>query len=1296
MSDATARSFRLRIVEAEDDTRVGREFELVESGTIGREKNCAVVLPESTVSRRHARIELGDDGQFKLTDLESGNGVWIGDERVTEITLLPGQHFRIGSTVLECRATNGAAQPSAEDRTVLIPVPAFARVPPTTVPTAIERIALKVIEGGEAVAAGTQLTIEARMGLLGRSSDCAVVVQEPDVSRRHAELSLIDGGLLVTDLNSSGGTWVGPRQIAAEVVRPGGRFRVGGRLVLEFVGGEAGGAPSDAAAPAASAAEGRARVDARPHTPPYGIPALPPPVEVPRAFERAATSEELATSFMPASEDDFNHTVVMPVPAELLASRGVEQEGELIEVSAQEPFLLNDPDVMYTVVSGGILIFTIPLEKGQPVGIRTHFLGVLPGQCFFGFDLSPHASGFLAVGRPGTSIRKLSVTRLRELAGMPGQARPIAALVDTWVAGLSKSLLRDFIAKAGNEVRLTRGATASLGAQQRATADEGVLWVDIPSRGVMFDELATPDFDQRSALFPLTPHSWLQPVSEEFGETVFRPTATEDLVGSSSLWYGLQIFHDTVCECEFISKKLAALDEYERQLQKQRHAQAAERAGYAAIGAVIRGGSETPREFLGAAAAEPVLRACQLVGSALGMTVKQHPTADEDNLSYEERVNAIASASGFRTRQVALRDDWWRYDHGPLLGIVEATGDPVALLPASARSFEYVNPKTGERGPVTPEVGATLGAFAHSFYRPFPPGELSMTGLIKFGAEGIVPDLRLVGVMAVVVGVFGTITPYFTGQIFDQAIPRAERQMLIGFGFALVAAAAATALFKLVQGIATVRVQAKMEHAIQSAVWDRILNLPTAFFRKYSAGDLADRAGGVDVIQTLISGAGVAAILGSVSGLFYVVQMFTYSMRLAAAAVALTVLFVTVNWLGNYLQLTHQRGEIQIRGRLQGLVLNLISGVNKLRLTGAESHAFRVWAQQFATQKSISLKVGIVQACMAVFSSVFPVLSSIVLFLVMIMEMQAAAESNARPLTTGEFIAFNAAYGLFLAAMQALGDASMSLLRIVPIYERLKPILMTEPEVDPSRAFPGRLTGEIEIAHISFRYAEDGPWILRDLSLKIKAGEFVAFVGGSGCGKSTLMRLMLGFERPSSGAIYYDGQDMNSLDVRLVRQQMGVVLQVSRVMPTEIYRNITGTSSRTIEDAWDAAEKAGLAEDIRNMPMGMHTYVSEGGGTLSGGQRQRLLIARAIVNKPKILFLDEATSALDNRAQAMVTESMDRMSATRIVIAHRLSTIINADKICYLEGGRVAEMGTYDELMAKGGLFAELARRQMA
>jgi ATP-binding cassette subfamily C protein len=266
----------------------------------------------------------------------------------------------------------------------------------------------------------------------------------------------------------------------------------------------------------------------------------------------------------------------------------------------------------------------------------------------------------------------------------------------------------------------------------------------------------------------------------------------------------------------------------------------------------------------------------------------------------------------------------------------------------------------------------------------------------------------------------------------------------------------------------------------------------------------------------------------------------------------------------------------------------------------------------------------------------------------------------------------------------------------VPIYERLAPILSTPPEVDTSKAFPGKLKGRIELSHVSFRYDADGPWIVNDVSLVIEPGEFVAFVGSSGGGKSTLLRLMLGFETPTRGSVLYDGQDLSSLDLRMVRQQLGVVMQTSRVMPTEMYRNIVGVTSRTLDEAWEAAEKAGLADDIRNMPMGMHTYVSEGGGTLSGGQRQRLMIARAIVNKPKVLFLDEATSALDNRAQAIVTESMDRMEATRVVIAHRLSTVINAHRICYLHGGSIAEMGTHAELMERDGLFAQLARRQMA
>jgi len=338
-----------------------------------------------------------------------------------------------------------------------------------------------------------------------------------------------------------------------------------------------------------------------------------------------------------------------------------------------------------------------------------------------------------------------------------------------------------------------------------------------------------------------------------------------------------------------------------------------------------------------------------------------------------------------------------------------------------------------------------------------------------------------------------------------------------------------------------------------------------------------------------------------------------------------------------------------------------------------------------------------VRNVMAVFNAGFPVLSSMVIFMTMVSLRTSAAETGASfEMSTGDFLAFTAAYGVFLGAMQALGDASLSMLKIVPVWERIRPILETLPEVDATKAYPGQLTGAIDISHVSFRYSQDGPWILKDVSLKIKPGEFVALVGGSGSGKSTLMRLMLGFETPETGSIYYDGQDLASLDLRMVRQQLGVVLQESRVLPADIFRNIVGSSSRTVQDAWDAAEKAGLADDVRAMPMQMHTIISEGGGTLSGGQRQRLMIARAIVHRPKILYLDEATSALDNKTQAIVTESMDKLQATRIVIAHRLSTIVNADRICYLEQGQLKEQGTFKELMEMDGLFAALAKRQLA
>jgi ABC-type bacteriocin/lantibiotic exporter with double-glycine peptidase domain len=325
----------------------------------------------------------------------------------------------------------------------------------------------------------------------------------------------------------------------------------------------------------------------------------------------------------------------------------------------------------------------------------------------------------------------------------------------------------------------------------------------------------------------------------------------------------------------------------------------------------------------------------------------------------------------------------------------------------------------------------------------------------------------------------------------------------------------------------------------------------------------------------------------------------------------------------------------------------------------------------------------------AVFTAAYPVLASLVLFGVMALSL------DPRP-PIGALLAINAAFGQFVAAALALSEVLPALLLVVPAYERARPILRAAPEVETGQVAPGELSGAIAVDRVSFRYTADGPLVLDDVSLEFGPGEFVALVGASGSGKSTLLRLLLRFESPAAGAVFYDGHDLALLDARAVRRQIGTVLQSGRLMSGDILTNIVGASSLTVDDAWAAARMARLDEDIEAMPMGMHTIIGEGGSTLSGGQRQRLLIARAIVGRPRMVFFDEATSALDNRTQDVVTRSLEELAATRVVIAHRLSTVVNADRIYVLQNGRVVESGTYRQLMQQRGVFAGLARRQIA
>ncbi|MEM8997500.1 MAG: NHLP bacteriocin export ABC transporter permease/ATPase subunit, partial [Acidobacteriota bacterium] len=756
-------------------------------------------------------------------------------------------------------------------------------------------------------------------------------------------------------------------------------------------------------------------------------------------------------------------------------------------------------------------------------------------------------------------------------------------------------------------------------------------------------------------------------------------------------------------ECFLLQLKMGRLDDAVRLRQRARESA---RAGEAALGAIrsVMGGTKKYRSGSNEdAPIEPLLEACRLLGERQDFAVRPHPYNQKEK-AFDDALADIAIASGFRVRQIRLEDGWWHTEIGDFLAPRDGGKSVVVMLQGQASmwtkrkvGYTCVDPVTGETRPVDRELARELTGFANVLYRPFPRTSPVIKGkeLLKFAVRGLGPELWTVLFMGLGLGLLSMAMPFITGKIYDSALLQSERTMLLHLSLGLVLTALGTAAFQITQKIAVLRLQGGADYAAQAAVWDRILDLPVRFFRDYTAGDLADRAAGVSKIRGLMSRIGVAAILGSVASLFNAGQMATYSFPLAAAAILLSLTYVAATMTANIMRVRLQREELQLQGGIQGLVVQLIGGVSKLRVSGAETHAFRVWADRFSTQRRISFRSGHIGNFVAVMNAGYMTLATLVLFSIMANLKQSAAESgNNFDLTTGDFLAFMAAFGIFSTALQALGAASVDLLAVVPIFERLKPIMDTQAEATDGKVSPGALRGEIEISKLYFRYDPNGPPVLEDVSLKIDPGSSAAIVGGSGSGKSTLLRLLLGFEQPERGLITFDGQDLATLDLRLLRQQLGVVLQDSRILPADIFRNIVGASSRTEEEAWAAAAKAGLDRDIRRMPMHMHTVISEGGGGLSGGQKQRLMIARALVNKPKILFFDEATSALDNETQLTVQKSLEALDATRIVIAHRLSTIRNVDKIFYLHHGKITESGSYDELIALGGRFADMAARQ--
>jgi len=688
--------------------------------------------------------------------------------------------------------------------------------------------------------------------------------------------------------------------------------------------------------------------------------------------------------------------------------------------------------------------------------------------------------------------------------------------------------------------------------------------------------------------------------------------------------------------------------------------------------------------------------ACSLLSDALGLVLRAggvEPVFErtDPELDAYDTLRQLAQQAGVSMRRVKLdARHWWREDAGPLLATLKDSGRPVALLPlAGGGSYQIKDsgaPDLAQRVMVDKAVAAQLADDGYMFFRKFPAHAIGVWDLLRFGLVGTRRDTVTMVICGLLAGLLALFTPFASGVLVDEVIPHAQGSELLQLTVLLGAAALGGAAFLFARSLALLRLEGRLANMTEAAVIDRLLHLPAPFFRKYSAGDLAQRAFCINSILSQLSATTQAVVLNWLFGLFSFVYMYLLSWRLGLVATGLVMLILAVTIGVNLLRLRMERQMYALQGAISSRVLQLFNGIHTLRSAAAEDRAFVLWARTFSQQKQLGLRIRGWGNLLEVFNASFILLASAILF---------AAISVFQPdISTGVFVVFNTAFIQFLIATLALTGAMTESLSIIPLYERAKPILTTLPEQHPAQIQALPLQGEVVISRASFRYAAEGPLILDDVSIHVKAGEFVALVGPSGSGKSTMLRVLLGFETLQSGAVYYDNQDLAGLDAGSVRRQLGVVLQNGKLMPGDIFTNIVGSSMRTLDEAWDAARMAGLAADIEAMPMGMYTVVAEGANTISGGQRQRLMIARALVNRPAVLLFDEATSALDNATQAIVAQSVRQLATTRIVIAHRLSTIIDADRIFVIDGGKVVESGHYRDLIALGGQFAALAQRQ--
>ena len=970
------------------------------------------------------------------------------------------------------------------------------------------------------------------------------------------------------------------------------------------------------------------------------------------------------------------------------------------EMGAHKAFLLSDPNRFHVVESGYVDLFAVVSEnlQNREILARKPFVArIMPGKAFFeppylrNFDTKVDAARekgyFLMQAVPSRDAVVVSGDR-NEFATPGNFDLEVVTLIDDWVYTASRFVSAYEKHMPTRDVRLLDADPEVPYAAETVMSAHHLetLWVTSDRPANFVGREVFPIASGKA--LPLTEHTWFT-LSEDARVSA---THTPGIIIEGRLWEAMDRFNEQILRCGEVYW-LEYCDRAEHYSTRREQANmAAERLMMRNLTALLTDPSSARRGVVDAQRADSSFEAAAIVAESLGVKLERAHSPGGDDIF--EDIRSTVESSGVLTRRITLSPGWEKRDGPSFVGLVDDDEPrPVAIVNHGRGAYKFHDPANVEAVPLNRELAETLETSGLMLYAPLPEkiktGPAALLHVLRDRSRDIW-GLVLMGCLAAVLAL---LTPVVTGKLLAEIIPRVDIPMWAAALSALAVGAVTTSAFSIVGALYMLRIEARVDETLQAAVWNRLLSLPLPFFRRFLAGDLADRANGVSVVRQLLTGATSSSILSGVFSIFSYALLFYYSWMLALWAGAMVLLVAAATWFFAVQQIRHTRKAFTMQGLIDGYVFQIIRGIAKLRQANAESHALENWSELFAKQKSSQLSARQWGAGQLAFNAmVGPAVQILLLALIWYSLLQG---ENPSSFALGDFLSFNAAFGQFVGGVTGLTAALVTVVSALPLFERIKPILETAPESSRGRVDLPRLAGRIEFRNVSFRYPSATSNALDGVSFQIEEGEYVAFVGASGAGKSTVYRLLLGFESPDTGTVLMDGHDLTSLKLSSLRNQMGVVLQHGQLTPDSIENNISGEAKISQTEIWEAVRKVGLEEEIKVLPMRLKTLLSEAGSGLSGGQKQRLLIARALARKPSILLFDEATSMLDNRSQDIIRKTLREMTGTRVLIAHRLSTVVDADRIYVMRDGNIVESGKYEELMRRDGVMAELARRQI-